>query len=830
MSFLEYLRSRQDFYRNKNDHYGEAVCERLMAHFPIDNCPPTADFYTSFRSFLGYEQQPAILPANWVSEDVCHRFGLVSYGHDGWGISNQYKDERLNAAFVDCVFQHQKASAEDKQKFCMLTSPDIRYLTGYKAYNGLSQQLAMEAALTMQEGYTGLFCLPTGSGKSLITQVIAYQKPGLTIAVVPTVSLALDQVRSAYSALQVAGEDEILCYYSDMPDEEFSRLYGSLMERRARLIFLSPESMLGSFYQDIKNAAEDGYLQNIVVDEAHMLLEWGASFRPDYQLLKTNQKALREISSSLRTYLLSATFDHEETDLLRDMFAPDGEHWLEVRCDALRAEPLFNVIRCEDEEDKKRSVQRLCDLLPRPLIVYVRRPCEAECLAANLRENGYQDVRTFTGDTTGQERASIISDWQENRLDFLVATSAFGMGVDKKDVRTVLHAYVPESPNAYYQEVGRGGRDGNYCLAVMCVNLGDDEDNDLTGECGAAGFAEGKSITVERLCGRWLTMFGKAKKDESEGDVIYGLNTLLVPDYAQNKTTNDLHVQWNIRTLLLLERQRLLRIEHVEPLDVHRFSLVRRTAYRIWVRILDSCLLNLQVTTEELENIREQEVLYHKNKYQKMVTTLARIGKRCWSDLFTATYDMADACCTGCDKHRQVRKYYPNQGLPLRHNVLAQREYLPKDAVANLLQGQREALITAPMHYWKTAARLAKNCRALVVMDDFRTSLGELLSDELWPLMKDNKHLFILDRNELRLLAEGGLDCSGYLSGCFLLLYNNTAENLPQALLMTRSLLQHVPGWRALHLLYADCLVPGTGRRLTEHITGPVYDEKALPN
>ena len=214
-----------------------------------------------------------------------------------------------------------------------------------------------------------------------------------------------------------------------------------------------------------------------------------------------------------------------------------------------------------------------------------------------------------------------------------------------------------------------------------------------------------------------------------------------MPAYAENKTPNDLHVQWNIRTLLLLERQHLLRIEYVEPLEVHRLSLVRRTAYRIWVRILDPCLLNLQVTTAELENIREQEVLYHKNKYQKMATTLARIGKRCWSDLFTATYDMADACCTGCDKHRQVRKYYPNQGLPLRQSVLAQREYLPQDAIANLLQGQREALITAPKHYWETAARLAQNCRALVLMDDFRTSLGDLLSDELWPLMKDNKRL-----------------------------------------------------------------------------------------
>lgn len=828
MNWPSCLETQREYYQEQSDTYGQAVCERLACHIPPIGQKPTADFYASLRNFLGYGHLTVKFPPGWIDGDIADRFGLVSYGTDGWGISQKYPDERLNAEFVAKVIEHQRATASEKDTLCLVTSPFIHNLTGYSHYKNLSQQLAIDAALSMNEGYSGLFCLPTGSGKSLITQALAYRDSGLTVVVVPTVSLAIDQVHAARNLIQADGSSEIFCYYGDMPGDDLDKLYESLEARRARLLFLSPEAMLGSFAQDMQDAVTEGYLKNLVIDEAHMLLEWGASFRPDYQLLKANQQALLSIYPKLRTYLLSATFDREETELLREMFTADKKKWLEVRCDALRAEPLFNVIRCDSEREKDNLLQTLCDLMPRPLILYVRRPAEAEALAVRLRKNGYRHLRIFTGTTTGEERQEIIGDWKENRLDFLVATSAFGMGVDKGDIRTVLHAYVPESPNAYYQEVGRGGRDGYYCLGILCANLGNNKKNDLTGEDGAAGYA-GKIITEEYLRKRWVTMFKKARREKTpDGTELYGLNTLRVPSYAKNSYTNQGHVDWNIRSLLLLERQGLLRIERVESLPVSRLQSVRR-AYRVWVRIKDqdSCLYNLQEA--ELSPIREREVAYHKNKYKQMAKALERVGKMCWANLFTNVYDLADDCCTGCDRHRKARLFYRSEELPLRQGVPASSNFVLGAELTRLLQGNREALITVPQHYWETAARLITlGCRGLILADDFKPTWQEELEKNLWPLLPPEAYLFIIDRKELKMLADSTLDCRSYLVGCFLILYKHRATNLTDTIKITSQLSPRVAGWHALHLLWEDTSDAATGLRLSEQAQGPLYDEDSL--
>ena len=145
-----------------------------------------------------------------------------------------------------------------------------------------------------------MFCLPTGAGKSLITQALAYQHPGLTISVVPTVSLAIDQTRAARETLGKNGEQEIFFYYATMADSELNKLEKALEKKKLRLLFLSPEALQSSFRKDMEEAAVDGYLQNLVIDEAHMLLEWGASFRPDYQLLKSFCSDLLGLNPILR--------------------------------------------------------------------------------------------------------------------------------------------------------------------------------------------------------------------------------------------------------------------------------------------------------------------------------------------------------------------------------------------------------------------------------------------------------------------------------------------------------------------------------------------------
>ena len=133
----------------------------------------------------------------------------------------------------------------------------------------------------MPEGYTALVSLPTGGGKSLITQTMAYQKKdGLTITVVPTVSLAMDQVRVAKDNIRVASKAEIACYYSDLASEEKRSIIDRIKNRKLRLLFISPEALIRNevFKQVIETANDAGYLRNLIIDEAHIVIEWGNFF------------------------------------------------------------------------------------------------------------------------------------------------------------------------------------------------------------------------------------------------------------------------------------------------------------------------------------------------------------------------------------------------------------------------------------------------------------------------------------------------------------------------------------------------------------------------
>ena len=107
--------------------------------------------------------------------------------------------------------------------------------------------------------------------------------------------------------------------------------------------------------------------------------------------------------------------------------------------------------------------------LPHPMIIYVARPLDADNIKKSLANVGINNVRTFTGLTGKSQRKKLIDEWVDNEYEIIIATSAFGVGVDKSDVRTVIHTYIPQNANTYYQELGRGGRDCLPCLSVMCL-------------------------------------------------------------------------------------------------------------------------------------------------------------------------------------------------------------------------------------------------------------------------------------------------------------------------------------------------------------------------
>ena len=172
--------------------------------------------------------------------------------------------------------------------------------------------------------------------------------------------------------------------------------------------------------------------------------------------------------------------------------------WIEIRCDALRREPRFELVTATSFRDKKREDKRIAEMFTSTNGCLCNETDQAEKVKEIAADIGITNVETFTGKTKADERSRIINEWSENEFDIIVATSAFGVGVDKSDVRTVLHLYVPDNPNAYYQELGRGGRDGLPCLSVMCVY----PDEDLE----SAFVMTDKVLGSDKILGRWDSM------------------------------------------------------------------------------------------------------------------------------------------------------------------------------------------------------------------------------------------------------------------------------------------------------------------------------------
>lgn len=384
---------------------------------------------------------------SYMSRNTVPEYRYIKY------YANLEMPDYIDSFFAEQAFQRKKVSGDtEKQKDIFYGNNAYIYgLTRYKEFKSLEQKLAVFGALNTPEGYTTLVSLPTGGGKSLITQTMAYQQQGLTIVIVPTVSLAIDQVRNAKNNIKHNADNEIFCYYSGIELERKNALRNAIKSETARLLFISPEALIRNteFVSMINEANIKKYLKNLIVDEAHIAIEWGDFFRVDYQCLEPWHNELLAINSQLRTVLLSATFTKVAVTKLKQMFA-STDKWIEIRCDALRREPRYLLVKAKSYSDKNCKMIELVKKLPHPMVIYINSPKEAEEIKKTLVEGGLDNLETFTGNTKSAERERIIKDWADDKIDLIIATSAFGVGVDKGDVRTVLHLYVPDTPNQYY--------------------------------------------------------------------------------------------------------------------------------------------------------------------------------------------------------------------------------------------------------------------------------------------------------------------------------------------------------------------------------------------
>ena len=310
-----------------------------------------------------------------------------------------------------------------------------------------------EAVTAVLSGCDTLAVMPTGSGKSAIYQIAGSLIPGTTIVVSPLIALQRDQVE-AIAGMDVGGAALV---NSALPTAKRTEALDEFAEGAAEFLFLAPEQFANEETFARVQASKPSLF---VVDEAHCISEWGHDFRPDYLRLG----AVIEALAHPRVLALTAT---ASPPMRREIVERLGMREPRIVVRGFdRPNIRLAVEGFADEEDKRQAlIARVVDT-PKPGIVYAATRKHAEDLAAALVKQGVRAVAYHAG-MAAAERTRVQEAFMSDAADVIVATTAFGMGVDKLNVRFVYHLDVSESIDAYYQEIGRAGRDGDSAEAVL---------------------------------------------------------------------------------------------------------------------------------------------------------------------------------------------------------------------------------------------------------------------------------------------------------------------------------------------------------------------------
>ena len=427
---------------------------------------------------------------------------------------------------------------------------------GYPSFTSLQQKMLLYIVSNMKNNQTLLACLPTGAGKSLTWQFIAVSEmySGCIIVVIPTVALAINHEKSAIELFEkIEGFSKTArAYHSELGNERKQIIYKELDENKLSLLFVSPEALLAKeFKEKVLKASEKGNISALIVDEVHIVVSWGMKFRPEFQLLSSLRNEMQRLSPrGIRTILLSATITEHDKNTIRRLFRDD--EMLEYRADELRPEFEYYAHECKSNAEREEIIKKLTDQAPKPMIIYTVTPEIAEHYYEMLRNHGYNRIETFTGNTHYNDRLKIIQKWDNDDLDIIVATSAFGMGVDKADVRTIVTTYIPESVSRYYQEVGRAGRDGYSALNYWLFYY--EQDDTIIKR-----LTDTALLTEKRLSERWESLYKSAKRVPGTADRVR-IRMDSIPEDMKGNIIGKQHVNWNKDAVLLLYREGIIDI------------------------------------------------------------------------------------------------------------------------------------------------------------------------------------------------------------------------------------------------------------------------------
>jgi ATP-dependent DNA helicase RecQ len=593
-------------------------------------------------------------------------------------------------------------------------------------YKTPGQRAAVRSAMVLPPGATLVVNLPTGAGKTLAMLAAAETAPrGMTsVLVVPTVALALDHERR-YRAQHP--DSPPTAYYGELHPIAKTAFRDRLRAGEQRVLFSNPESLVSSLARPLAETAGGGRLALLAVDEAHIVGSWGDAFRPQFHSLAgLRTHLLRQTTErghrAFKTILASATLTEETLLLLRALFSEPGP-FLQVAAPVVRAEPSFWQSTSLDPAVRDARLLEVMRHSPRPAIVYTTLRQESAArfgtltpsrAAQLLRAAGFRRFATVDGDSSTAHRERVLNGLRDEpaspaEFDLVVATSAFGLGIDIPDVRAVVHACIPESLDRYYQEVGRGGRDGRASASIVVATRQDDE--------VAEGLAAPAVLTSQRARERWSAMVGAAQPTPD------GLHRLPVTattiDVATNSEYNE---RWNLLTVSLLARA------HAVEWDFSFAGFNEEDEYpqtdRGWltVRVLRGDHLSEQFWRDAVEPVRQAMV--HRSRLGLASLRRALRGDACTGVLIADSYRIATpadlratclASCGGCPwcRHSGRQRWASPSPNPAAISV-ANSRLAPLDRLAIMGKFGRRVVVCIELEAFKRPRRLRALVRALV--------------------------------------------------------------------------------------------------------------------